>query len=49
MSDGWSKEELRASVDAYVEMQRKERQGQPFTKKRYYEELAAKFRRQKRH
>lgn len=43
MSDGWSKEELRASVDAYVEMQRKERQGQPFTKKRYYEDLAAKF------
>lgn len=43
MSDGWSKEELRASVDAYVEMQRKERQDQPFTKKRYYEDLAAKF------
>lgn len=43
MSDGWSKEELRASVDAYVDMQRKERQGQPFTKKRYYEDLAAKF------
>lgn len=43
MSDGWSKEELRASVDAYIEMQRKERQGQPFTKKRYYEDLAAKF------
>lgn len=43
MSDGWSKEELRASVEAYVEMQRKVRQGQPFTKKRYYEDLAAKF------
>lgn len=43
MSDGWSKEELRASVEAYVEMQRKERQGQPFTKKRYYEDLATKF------
>jgi 5-methylcytosine-specific restriction protein A len=43
MSDGWSKEELRASVDAYVDMQRKERQGQPYTKKRYYESLAAKF------
>ena len=43
MSDGWSKEELRSSVDAYVEMQRKERQGLPFTKKRYYEELAAKY------
>lgn len=43
MSDSWSKEELRASVYAYVEMQRKERQGQPFIKKRYYEDLAAKF------
>lgn len=35
MSDGWNKKELRASVEAYVEMQRKERLGQPFTKKRY--------------
>jgi len=43
MGDSWSKEELRASVDAYVEMQRKERQGQPFTKKNYYEVLAATF------
>lgn len=43
MSDGWSKEELRGAVDAYVEMQRKERTGRPFTKKRYYEELAAQF------
>ncbi len=43
MSDGWRKEELCASVDAYIEMQRKERQGQPFTKKRYYEGLAAQF------
>lgn len=43
MSDGWSKEELRASVEAYVEMQRKERQGQPFIKKRYYVDLGAKF------
>jgi 5-methylcytosine-specific restriction protein A len=43
MSDGWSKEELRASVDAYAEMQRKERKGEPFTKTRYYEDLAAKF------
>jgi 5-methylcytosine-specific restriction protein A len=43
MGDGWSKEELRASVDAYIDMQRRERQGQLFTKKRYYEGLAAKF------
>lgn len=43
MSAGWSKEELRAAVDAYVEMQRKDRTGKPFTKKRYYDELATKF------
>ncbi len=43
MSDGWTREELGAAVDAYVEMQRKERDGKPFTKKHYYEELAAKF------
>jgi 5-methylcytosine-specific restriction protein A len=43
MSDGWSKEELRASVDAYVAMQLRERKGEPFTKKRYYEDLATKF------
>lgn len=43
MSDGWSKEELRAAVEAYVEMQRKERQNQSFTKKHYYEALAARF------
>ena len=43
MSDSWSKEELSASVDAYIEMQRKERQGQPFIKKRYYQDLTAKF------
>jgi len=43
MSDAWSREELRASVEAYVEMQRKEHQGLPFTKKRYYQDLAATF------
>jgi 5-methylcytosine-specific restriction protein A len=43
MSDGWSKEELRASVDSYLDMLQKQHQGLPFTKKRYYEDLAAKF------
>jgi len=43
MSDSWSKEELEASVQAYIDMQRKERQGLPFTKKRYYEDLADRF------
>lgn len=43
MRDGWKKEELRASVDAYVEMQRKERNGEHFIKKNYYKALTAKF------
>lgn len=43
MSDSWSREELLASVQAYIDMQRKERQGLPFTKKRYYEDLANRF------
>lgn len=43
MSDAWSKEELRASVDAYIEMQQKNREGRPFTKKHYYKDLAVKF------
>ena len=43
MKEGWSRDELKASVDAYLDMQRKERLGQPFVKKRYYEELAARF------
>jgi 5-methylcytosine-specific restriction protein A len=41
--DSWSEEELRAAVDAYLDMQRKERQGKDFTKKSYYDDLAAKF------
>ncbi|TAN28269.1 MAG: HNH endonuclease [Castellaniella sp.] len=43
MSDGWSKEELQASVEVYMEMLRKERDDQHFVKKQYYEDLAAKF------
>lgn len=45
MSDNWTEEELRASVDAYVEMHRLESNGGPFTKKSYYESLADRFRR----
>lgn len=40
IGDGWSEEELRASVSAYLEMQRRERKSEPFTKKQYYEKLA---------
>lgn len=43
MSGGWSEEELRAAVDSYIDMWHKERTKQPFIKKRYYENLAAKF------
>ncbi|MDN5935805.1 MAG: HNH endonuclease [Nitrosospira sp.] len=43
MNDYWSDEELRASVEAYVEMQRGERAGQLFTKQQYYKELARTF------
>ncbi len=43
MSEKWSEEELRASVEAYVEMLRKESKRAAFTKKGYYEDLAKKF------
>lgn len=41
--DGWSEQELRASVLSYLEMQQKERAGQPFVKKHYYESLAKSY------
>ena len=41
--DGWSRDELQASVEAYVDMQHKVRNGESFIKKRYYEDLASKF------
>ena len=43
MSGGWSNEELKATVESYVEMQRNERAGQFFIKKQYYRRLAQKF------
>jgi hypothetical protein len=41
--DGWNRDELRAAVVAYLAMQQLERTGTPFTKKKYYDELAGKF------
>lgn len=41
--DEWSDEELKASVEAYVEMQRNERAGHFFVKKHYYGKLAERF------
>jgi len=43
MSEGWSREELQASVVAYLEMQSKQRAGESYVKKRYYEDLASRF------
>lgn len=45
MSDGWTRDELLASVEAYLDMQRKLRAGERFTKKQYYEDLALRFNR----
>lgn len=42
-SRDWTVDELRASVEAYVEMLRLHRSGKPFVKKRYYRELASRF------
>lgn len=41
--EDWSQDELRAAVHAYLEMQRKERERNPFVKKQYYEELSTRF------
>ena len=43
MSDGWSNEELKVSVECYVEMQRNERAGKLIVKKHYYRKLAQRF------
>ncbi|MGO3841152.1 MAG: HNH endonuclease [Alcaligenes pakistanensis] len=43
MSENWSEEELRTSVEAYVAMHHKQSKGVAFTKKGYYEDLAKKF------
>ena len=37
---GWSEQELRTSVLSYLEMQQKERAGEPFIKQQYYQKLA---------
>lgn len=43
MSENWSEEELKAAVEAYVDMQTKEADGIPFVKKQYYSGLSDKF------
>lgn len=41
--DDWTSAELRAAVVAYLEMQRLDRESTKFTKKQYYDTLAARF------
>lgn len=41
--NGWTEEELRASVKAYLDMQRKEHAQQPFNKSEYYAALSKQF------
>lgn len=43
MSERWSNEELKASVDAYIDMLQKYRSGIHIVKKEYYEFLSHKF------
>lgn len=43
MNNEWTDEELRAAVDAYVEMLKKHNSNKPFTKKHYYEEFHRKY------
>lgn len=43
MSEGWSNEELKASVEAYTDMLQKHRTGATVIKKEYYESLSNKF------
>jgi 5-methylcytosine-specific restriction protein A len=43
VSDNWSEEELKAAVEAYVDMHTKEANVIPFVKKNYYTELSDKF------
>lgn len=41
--ESWTNEELAASVQAYVEMQQLDRDHKPYTKRKYYDDLAERF------
>lgn len=43
MSESWSEDELKAAVEAYVDMHRKQADGVSFTKKHYYSDLSSRF------
>jgi 5-methylcytosine-specific restriction protein A len=46
--EGWSQEELKASVEAYLDMQRKKSKNQSFVKTEYYQQLSERFGRTKK-
>ena len=43
MSDNWGRQELEASVIAYIEMLKKDARGEKYTKTSYYKDLSDKF------
>jgi 5-methylcytosine-specific restriction protein A len=43
VGEDWGGDELKAAVEAYIDMQRKHRAGEAFVKKQYYENLSQKF------
>ncbi|MBW3164605.1 HNH endonuclease [Ferrimonas balearica] len=43
MDNKWTKEELKAAVEAYIEMRKMEASGQRFHKKQYYRDLSMRF------
>lgn len=43
--DSWSRVELRAAVVAYLDMQQRDRLGTPYIKRKFYDDLASKFKR----
>lgn len=46
--EGWSQEELKASVEAYLDMQRKNSKNVSFVKSEYYQQLSERFGRTKK-
>ena len=43
MGDPWSNEELKASLEVYLEMLEKQRLETPYVKTRYYKDLSEKY------
>ena len=43
MSNEWTRDELKAAVEAYLDMQKKDNAGDKFVKKQYYQDLSEKF------